>query len=92
MADYGDHSGLCSQEGAPLFSAEDAISTMASETEFLVDKEVVIPQEATNRPAGDRTSVLGRLLPNSTACVTQGEITMLEPVWDQRIPLLSARQ
>ena len=66
MADYGDHSGLCSQEGAPLFSAEDAISTMASETEFLVDKEVVIPQEATNRPAGDRTSVLGRLLPNST--------------------------
>ena len=122
MADYGDHSGLCSQEGAPLFPAEedinnntmmssrdvfqvlfakldamekkseersrlqdarldemskelysrntvsdeDAISTMASETEFLVDKEVVISQETMNRPAGDRTSVLGRLLPNST--------------------------
>ena len=110
MADFGDHSGLCSQEGAPLFSAEedinnntmmssrdvfqvlfakldamekkseeqsrlqdarldemskelysrntvsdeDAISTMASETEFLVDKEVVIPQDTTNRLAGDK--------------------------------------
>ena len=56
---------LYSRNGSTV-SDDDAISTMISETEFLVDQEGVILLDTANRPAGDRTSVLGRLLPNST--------------------------
>ena len=56
---------------------DDAISTIVTNDEFGVDQEVTIPDDTapapTKRPAGDRMSVLGQLLPNSAGVVTPSQ-------------------